>query len=106
IGNVMTVAGLGDMLGAEERRELLIAAERQAKRLAELLENLLAESRLIGDEPAVVPGRVEIGPFLEEVGDTLRFRAPDRQIDIKASGRVEIITDRALLYRILFNLGD
>jgi signal transduction histidine kinase len=106
IGNVMTVAGLGDMLGADERRELLIAAERQAKRLAELLENLLAESRLIGDEPAVVPVRVEIGPFLEEVGDTLRFRAPDRQIEIKASGRMEIVTDRTLLYRILFNLGD
>src|SRR5205085_11591720 len=53
IGNVMTVAGLGDMLGAEERRELLIAAERQAKRLAELLENLLAESRLAGDDPMV-----------------------------------------------------
>jgi signal transduction histidine kinase len=98
--------GPGGHARADERRELLIAAERQAKRLAELLENLLAESRLIGDEPAVVPVRVEIGPFLEEVGDTLRFRAPDRQIEIKASGRMEIVTDRTLLYRILFNLGD
>src|SRR3989442_10453558 len=36
IGNVMTVAGLGDMLRAEERRELLIAAQRPAKRPTDL----------------------------------------------------------------------
>jgi len=106
IGNVMTVAGLGDMLGADERRELLIAAERQAKRLAELLENLLAQSRLVGAAPAVVPVPVDVGSFLEEVGDTLRFRAPERKIEIRATGRLLIVTDRTLLYRILFNLGD
>jgi signal transduction histidine kinase len=105
IGNVMTVAGLGDMLGAEERRELLVAAERQAKRLAELLENLLAESRLTGDDPALVPVRIDVGPFLEEVRETLRFRAPEREVAI-SSPRLEVVTDRTLLYRILFNLGD
>jgi signal transduction histidine kinase len=106
IGNVMTVAGLGDMLGADDRRELLMAAERQAKRLAELLENLLAQSRLIGEAPAVVPVPVDVGAFVEEVGDTLRFRAPDRTIEVRATGRLHIATDRTLLYRILFNLGD
>jgi len=48
IGNVMTVAGLGDMLGAEERRELLVAAERQAKSLGELLEKVKRCSEIAG----------------------------------------------------------
>jgi signal transduction histidine kinase len=106
MGNVMTVAGLGDMLGEQERRELLTGAERQSKRLAELLENLLAESRLVGDDPAIVPSRVEVGPFVHEVAETLRFKAQHRAIEVKVGGRLVIVTDRTLLYRILFNLGD
>ena len=106
IGNVMTVAGLGDMLPSEERRELLMGAERQAKRLAELLENLLAESRLTGDRPSLVPARVDVRSFLEEVAETLRFRAPEREIVATTAGRPSIVTDRTLLYRVLFNLGD
>ena len=106
IGNVVTVAGLGDMLSPDERAELLIAAERQAKRLAELLENLLAQSRLAGDDPAVVPVVVRLKPFLEEVADTLRFRSPERSIETEVSGPEAIVSDRTLLYRILFNLGD
>ncbi len=106
IGNVVTVASLGDMLGVDERRELLTAAERQAKRLAELLENLLSESRLAGVAPPVVPVPVDVVSFLEEVGDTLRFRAPDRQVEISGPPRLQLVTDRTLLYRILFNLGD
>ena len=106
IGNVMTVAGLGDMLGAEERRELLVAAERQAKRLGELLENLLADSRLSGRDPLVSNVSVDVRSFVEEVADTLRFRAPGRVVLAHVEGRPEVVTDRTLLYRVLFNLGD
>ena len=106
IGNVMTVAGLGDMLGADERRELLVAAERQAKRLGELLENLLAESRLSGNDPLVSNVSVDVRSFVEEVADTLRFRAPGRVVLAHVEGRPEVVTDRTLLYRVLFNLGD
>jgi len=102
----MTVAGLGDMLGAEERRELLVAAERQAKRLGELLENLLAESRLSGTDPMLSPVSVDVGTFIEEVADTLRFRAPGRVVLARVEGSLELVTDRTLLYRVLFNLGD
>jgi signal transduction histidine kinase len=105
IGSVVTVATLGDMLSADSRREMLTGAERQAKRLAELLENLLAESRLTRGDTALAPVRVEVGPFVEEVAETLRFRAPDRVIETATDGTV-VFTDRTLLYRILFNLGD
>jgi signal transduction histidine kinase len=105
IGSVVTVATLGDMLSAESRREMLTGAERQAKRLAELLENLLAESRLTTGDTAVAPVRVEVGPFVEEVAETLRFRAPGRVVETATDDTV-VFTDRTLLYRILFNLGD
>ncbi|HXJ63907.1 MAG TPA: GAF domain-containing sensor histidine kinase [Actinomycetota bacterium] len=106
IGNVMTVAGLGDMLGADERRELLVAAERQAKSLGELLENLLAESRLSGNDPLLSPVSVDVTSFVDEVAETLRFRAPGRTVLAHVDGRPEVVTDRTLLYRVLFNLGD
>jgi signal transduction histidine kinase len=106
IGNVMTVAGLGDMLGADDRRQLLVAAERQAKRLGELLENLLAESRLSGDDPMLNAVSVDVRSFVEEVAETLRFRAPGRAVIARVAGRPELVTDRTLLYRILFNLCD
>jgi signal transduction histidine kinase len=94
------------MLGAEERRELLVAAERQAKRLGELLENLLAESRLSGNDPLLSTVSVDVGSFVEEVADTLRFRAPGRKVIARVQGTLDVVTDRTLLYRVLFNLGD
>ncbi|MDP9341115.1 MAG: ATP-binding protein [Actinomycetota bacterium] len=106
IGSVATVSRLGDMLAADQRRQLLGVAERQAKRLAELLENLLAESRLAGDDPAMALVPVDLAPFLEEVADTMRFRAPARIVDTSCPAGLDLVTDRTLLYRILFNLGD
>lgn len=106
IGNVMTVAGLGDALRADERRELLLAAERQAKRLAELLENLLTQSRLTGAGLEVVPVPVDLKTFVQEVADTLQFRAPERIIEVEVPAGLQMQTDRTLLYRVLFNLGD
>ena len=105
IGSVVTVAKLGDMLSAEDRRELLTGAERQANQLAELLENLLAESRLTRADPGLSVVQVDVGPFVEEVAETLRFRGPGRVIETDTDDAV-VETDRTLLYRILFNLGD
>jgi signal transduction histidine kinase len=106
IGNVATVARNGDTLEPDERRELLNAAERQAKRLAELLENLLATSRLAGETPTLAPLRIELSSFTEEVAAALRSRAPHRAIEVLAPPQLDIVTDPTLLYRILYNLGD
>jgi signal transduction histidine kinase len=106
IGNVDTLARRGDRMSEGDRQRFLESAERQAKRLAELLENLLAESRLLGGYPEVVPVSLQVAPFLEEVAETLRSRAPDRLVETDCRGRLALITDRTLLYRILFNLGD
>jgi signal transduction histidine kinase len=106
IGNVATVARSGETLEPGERRELLNAAERQAKRLAELLENLLATSRLAGETPTLAPLRIELSSFAEEVAAALRSRAPSRTIEVLAPPQLDIVTDPTLLYRILYNLGD
>ena len=106
IGNVATVARSGDVLRPDERHDLLDAAERQAKRLAELLENLLATSRLADNTPTIAPLRVDLPSFVEEVASALRSRAPKRGVEVQAPSSIEISTDPTLLYRILFNLGD
>ncbi|MCA1726809.1 MAG: HAMP domain-containing histidine kinase, partial [Actinobacteria bacterium] len=82
------------------------AAERQAKTLAELLENLLADSRLRGDDPALLVSRVDVGPFVEEVATALRFKGPGRTIEARGARHTVVLTDRTLLYRVLINLGD
>jgi signal transduction histidine kinase len=106
LGNVNLLANQGDLISAKDRRLLLESSERQARRLKELLENLLAESRLLGGDPDIAPVAVEAGPFLEEVADTLRSRAPTRDVETRSEGSPTLVTDRTLLYRILFNLGD
>jgi len=49
---------------------------------------------------------LQVKPFLEEVAETLRSRAPARTVETSCRGRLSLVTDRTLLYRILFNLGD
>jgi signal transduction histidine kinase len=105
LGNVSTALHLND-LPEGERRGLLEAAERQAKRLAAMMENLLDESRLSGEEPPLVPLRIDAGQFVEEVAETLRSRAPGRVVETDAAGDLMLVSDTTLLYRILFNFGD
>jgi signal transduction histidine kinase/PAS domain-containing protein len=105
LGNLATVNGGAD-IPAEIREELLEAAERQARRLGELLENLLAASRLVGEEPAVVVEQIDVRSFLNEIAAVLRSRAPKRTISVRVRGTPVVQSDPTLLYRILYNLGD
>src|SRR5207244_2629934 len=105
VGNLATVNG-GVQIPDEVRVELLHAAERQARRLGDLLENLLAASRLVGEDPAVVAQPIDVRSFLQEIAAVLRSRAPRRSIAMRVRGTPSIVSDPTLLYRILFNLGD
>ncbi len=105
LGSLATIARGAD-LPDEVRRELLDAAERQARRLGELLENLLAASRLAGAEPAVATEEVDVRSFVHEIAGTLRSRAPHRTIRVRVTGTPVVTSDPTLLYRVLYNLGD
>ena len=59
-----------------------------------------------GERPALSAVRSTCRSFIEEVADTLRFRAPGRVVRPGVAGQPEIVTDRTLLYRVLYNLGD
>lgn len=106
IGNVATVARSGDALSEADRHDLLDAAERQAKRLAEMLENLLTTSRLADTDLPLSPVAVELGAFLGEVAAALQARAVRRAVEVATDPDLYLTTDPTLLYRILFNLGD
>jgi signal transduction histidine kinase len=88
------------------RAELMVAAERQARRLGELLENLLAASRLVGEDPAIVAQEIDVRSFLQEIAAALRARGPGRSVSLRVKGGPVVISDPTLLYRVLFNLGD
>src|SRR5205814_2721013 len=105
LGSLATVTR-GPVIPVEIREELLEAAERQARRLGELLENLLAASRLVGQEPAVMAEEIDVRSFLQEIAAVLRSRAPGRSIGLRVRGSPVVTTDPTLLYRILYNLGD
>jgi two-component system sensor histidine kinase SenX3 len=105
LGNLATVNGGAD-IPPDIKDELLEAAERQARRLGELLENLLAASRLAGEEPAVVVEEIDVRAFLNEIAAVLRSRAPGRSIAVRVRGTPLVQSDPTLLYRILYNLGD
>jgi hypothetical protein len=105
IGNVATVARSGETLEPEERRELLNAAERQAKRLA----------RAAGEPRDVPPGRRDADARAagSSCGRSPRRSPPpcararaNRAIEVLAPPQLDIVTDPTLLYRILYNLGD
>ena len=66
----------------------------------------MATSRLADQDPPLVPMDVELSAFAEEIAEGLRQRAIDREVVVEAPDRIEVTTDRTLLYRILYNLGD
>jgi signal transduction histidine kinase len=105
LGSIGTIAR-GVDLPQEVRVELLEAADRQARRLGELLENLLASSRLAGAAPAVAAEDIDVRSFLHEIASTLRARAPGRTIRARSTGTPIVTSDPTLLYRVLSNLGD
>ena len=74
--------------------------------MGELLENLLAASRLAGAEPAVATEEIDVRGFLQEIAATLRARAPHRSIRTRVTGTPVVTSDPTLLYRVLYNLGD
>jgi signal transduction histidine kinase len=105
LGNLATVTR-GEGIPQDIKEELLEAAERQARRLGELLENLLAASRLAGEEPAVMVEEIDVRSFVNEIAAVLRSRAPGRSIAVRVRGTPVVRSDPTLLYRILYNLGD
>jgi len=94
----------------EKRPEYLETLERESNRLAILVENVLAYSRLEEGRIRLRPERVAAAALLERMLPSLERRAleggMDLRVDLEAISGVTLETDPEAVERILFNLID
>jgi two-component system, OmpR family, sensor histidine kinase KdpD len=90
-------------LTADDREELLAAAEESLDQLAHLAESLLDVSRLEAGAPAVVARSADLGEIVADSLDGLGPRARRVLADIP-SGLPEVMADPAIMERVIANL--
>ncbi len=102
-GLASTLNRVGDQLDDEQRRELRDALERQADRMAKLVEQLLDLSRLDAEAISIRPERFNVRERLEEIVAT---SAADRAADVEigASADLEASADPTAIDRVVSNL--
>ena len=103
LGLATTLNRRHDELDARQQGELRDTLERQADRLAKLVEQLLDLSRLDADAIEIAPERINVRKRIEEIVSVV---APDRfeDVQIGVDPRLEAVADPAALDRIIGNL--
>ena len=107
-GSISTVLDSGSSLSAEEQRELLSDAKRDADWLNRMVENLLSITRISGNEMHSIEKREEI---LEEVLSEaiLSFRRKHEGVTVSVSVPEDVLVvpmDAMLIEQVLQNLLD
>ena len=103
LGLATTLNRRGDDLTAAQRRELRDTLERQADRMAKLVEQLLDLSRLDADAITITPERINVRHRIEEiVASVAAERTGDVQISVDPD--LEAPADPGALERIVGNL--
>ena len=107
---VTTIHGLaatlhrhGNRLGQEQLTEVREMLERQAERLASLVEQLLDLSRLDADVIPIEPQRFNLRQRLEEIVATTAAESADA-VDVAAPEDLEAVADPVAIERIVSNL--
>ena len=102
-GLATTLNRVGDRLDDEQRQELREALERQAGRMAKLVDQLLDLSRLDAEAIEIKPERFNVRERLEEI---VAAAAADRAADVQigAAPDLEAAADPSALERIVSNL--
>jgi signal transduction histidine kinase len=103
LGLATTLNRRGDQLEDQQRRELRETLERQADRMAKLVEQLLDLSRLDADAIEIAPERINVRKRIEEIVSVV---AADRigDVEIGVDPELEASADPAALDRIIGNL--
>jgi signal transduction histidine kinase len=101
-GAVRTLDEREDELSPERRRELRQMLTEQARRLYELVENLLDLSRLEADAILVAPARVRVAPRLRAAVDAVFGSGDD--VTVEAADDLEAVVDVQAFDRIVSNL--
>ena len=90
-----------------KRENYLKIANRQLKRLGELVENILSMSMERRKTMKLKPETIRLGPFTEEIAAAQRMRGGKQiEIEVKADGDVCVEADRTHLSNVLNNLID
>jgi signal transduction histidine kinase len=102
-GLATTLNKVGDQLEDAQRRELREALERQAGRMAKLVDQLLDLSRLDAEAIEIKPERINVRERLEEI---VAASAADRahEVRVEAAPDLEAAADPSALERIVSNL--
>jgi signal transduction histidine kinase len=102
-GLASTLNNVGERLDDQQRAELRDALERQAGRMAKLVDQLLDLSRLDAEAIPIAPERFNVRERLEEI---VASAAAERaaEIEIGAPADLEASADPAALERIVSNL--
>ncbi|HEV8229397.1 MAG TPA: ATP-binding protein [Candidatus Limnocylindria bacterium] len=89
---------------AEKSNETLDMANRQAKKLARLIDELLDVSRLQQGRVEMRLAQVELDEVIREVAERMRLLSESHQIEAKIEGKASIVGDRDRIEQVLENL--
>ena len=91
----------------QKKERYLRIANKQLKRLGELVENILAMSMERRKTMQMKPETISLAPFLDEIAAVQRLRADkDIVIDVDVQGDVTVEADRTHLSNVINNLID
>ncbi|HEY2083508.1 MAG TPA: response regulator [Verrucomicrobiae bacterium] len=97
----MVLARFSDQIPPEARR-LLLQVEKSAKRMGQLIEDLLRFSRL--SRQPLSTGQVDIFEMVNGIVQELRNEAGDREIETRIAELPEVVGDSSLLRQVFVNL--
>ena len=103
LGLATTLNRRGDELDDRQRKELRDTLERQADRMAKLVEQLLDLSRLDADAIEIAPERINVRTRIEEIVAVVAGERID-DVEIGVDPDLEASADPAALDRIIGNL--
>ncbi|MDO4319221.1 MAG: HAMP domain-containing sensor histidine kinase [Bacteroidales bacterium] len=91
----------------DKKQKYLTIANKQLKRLGELVENILAMSMERRKTMRLKPEKIQLGPFIGEIATAQRMRGEkDIRISVNISEDVTVDADKTHLANVLNNLID
>src|SRR5438067_4948613 len=106
-GELEAIAQKGQTL-PEDVRDTIGSALEETQRLAKIVENLLAISRLEAGEARVQPVRLDFAELARTTADQMKLLAEEKRISLASDGRepVEVEADPSRLKQVVVNLLD
>ena len=89
---------------AQKADETLDMANRQAKKLARLIDELLDVSRLQQGRVEMRLAEIDLGEIVREVGERMKLLSKGHEIETKVEGTAPIVADRDRIEQVFENL--